>query len=540
MNRKATSLEVPERKRAAIYTRKSTSAGLEQDFNSLDAQREACEGYIRSQAHHGWTLIDRRYDDGGFSGANIERPAFQQLLADVDAGNVDVIVVYKVDRLSRSLLDFAKLMDRFNQVGVTFVSVTQNFSTADAIGRLTLNMLMSFAEFEREMIAERTRDKIAAARRKGKWTGGQVPLGYDVVDKKLVPNELEAVLVSDIFDLYIERRSALAVANELNEQKRYTKRRRTNDGKAKKSHPWNKTDVLRVLKNPVYAGMISYKDEVHEAEHDSIIERERWQQAQEILNGKTKSRRGHPRNHGYLLRGLLYCELCNARYTTASTRKNGKEYRYYRCSTKDKRGNTGCTARQIPAGAIEAFVIDRIREATADGTLAQDIQTKLNERIEERQKNLATERVKLPLAIAELSAEGTDLLRRLSEMEGPGKRFVEVRLEEVGIQQANLNERLVIVERDLAALENTKVEAKWIVKTLDAFSEVWDALNLENRSRFVHAIVDRVVVNEPEGKVEAFLAKFEDAPDTTDDENTEDDSRSARPNLTLVKDEDTP
>src|SRR5271169_3207981 len=221
--RKFTPDVAPETRRCAIYTRKSTSVGLEQDFNSLDAQREACAAYIKKQPS--WVLADERYDDGGFTGANIERPAFQRLLTDIDAKRIDVVVVYKVDRLSRSLLDFAKLMERFNRAGASFVSVTQNFSTADAMGRLTLNMLMSFAEFEREMIGERTRDKIAAARRKGKWTGGPIPLGYGVKDKRLVVNEAEAALVREIFVLYVEQRSTLAVARLLNEENRSTKRR---------------------------------------------------------------------------------------------------------------------------------------------------------------------------------------------------------------------------------------------------------------------------------------------------------------------------
>ena len=219
----------PETRRCAIYTRKSTSVGLEQDFNSLDAQREACAAYIQKQP--GWTVVDERYDDGGFTGANIERPAFQRLLTDIDAAKIDVVVVYKVDRLSRSLLDFAKLMERFGRAGASFVSVTQNFSTADAMGRLTLNMLMSFAEFEREMIGERTRDKIAAARRKGKWTGGPVPLGYTVKEKRLVVNEAEAVLVREVFALYLEQRSTLAVARLLNEANRSTKRRVAMNGR---------------------------------------------------------------------------------------------------------------------------------------------------------------------------------------------------------------------------------------------------------------------------------------------------------------------
>jgi DNA invertase Pin-like site-specific DNA recombinase len=239
-------------KRAAIYTRKSTSAGLEQDFNSLDAQRDSCTAYIQRQP--GWTLVGDSYDDGGFTGANIERPAFQRLLADIEAGKIDVVVVYKLDRLSRSLLDFVKVMERFNAAGASFVSVTQAFSTADAMGRLTLNMLMSFAEFEREMIADRTRDKIAGARRKGKWTGGPRPLGYQVVDKRLVVDELEAVVVREIFSLYLEQRSALAVSRLLNERQRSTKRHRSINGTVREGHGWSKNDVLRILKNPVYAG----------------------------------------------------------------------------------------------------------------------------------------------------------------------------------------------------------------------------------------------------------------------------------------------
>ena len=199
----------PRPRRCAVYTRKSTTIGLEQEFNSLDAQREACEQYIASQAHAGWRLVPEHYDDGGFTGANLHRPGFERLMEDVHAGRVDVVVVYKVDRLSRSLLDFARVMEVFERHEVSFVSITQQFNTATSMGRLVLNVLLSFAQFEREMIGERTRDKIAASRRRGRWTGGPVPVGYDVVDKKLVVNELEAVVVGEIFDLYERHRSAL-------------------------------------------------------------------------------------------------------------------------------------------------------------------------------------------------------------------------------------------------------------------------------------------------------------------------------------------
>jgi site-specific DNA recombinase len=357
---------VPEARRCAIYTRKSTSVGLEQDFNSLDAQREACTAYIQNQP--GWTVVGERYDDGGFTGANIERPAFQRLLTDIDAAKIDVLVVYKVDRLSRSLLDFAKLMERFNRAGASFVSVTQNFSTADAMGRLTLNMLMSFAEFEREMIGERTRDKIAAARRKGKWTGGTVPLGYTVAEKRLVVNEDEAVLVREIFALYIEQRSTLAVARLLNEASRSTKRRVSTNGRITEGRPWTKADVLGVIKNPIYAGYMRSHGELYDAEHKALIDRETFSRVRALLDGTTRTTNDPSRNANYILRGLLRCACCGSSFTPASTGKGRREYRYYRCIKKDKQGKEACPSSPLPADAIEAYVIERLREFAAEET----------------------------------------------------------------------------------------------------------------------------------------------------------------------------
>ncbi|MCG8556929.1 MAG: recombinase family protein [Proteobacteria bacterium] len=288
---------VSETKRCAIYTRKSTAHGLEQEFSSLDAQREACERYVEGQGHLGWRLLPERYDDGGFTGANLERPAFQRLIEDIEAGKIDIVVVYKVDRLSRSLLDFARVMARFNDAGTAFVSVTQNFSTADAMGRLTLNMLMSFAEFEREMIAERTRDKIHAARRRGQWTGGQVPTGYRVEDKRLVIDELEALIVRETFELYEQHRSALAVAQLLNERGRTTKRHKAKNGRVRKARPWSKDAVLRILKNAIYAGYMPCGDELHDGEHEGLIARDRFRRVQALLDsrrGTTSSRGRNP------------------------------------------------------------------------------------------------------------------------------------------------------------------------------------------------------------------------------------------------------
>jgi DNA invertase Pin-like site-specific DNA recombinase len=493
-------------KRCAIYTRKSTSEGLEQEFNSLDAQREACEHYVRAQAHLGWTFSEQSYDDGGFTGANPERPAFQRLLADIEARQIDVVVVYKVDRLSRSLLDFAKMMERFNAAGASFVSVTQNFSTADAMGRLTLNMLMSFAEFEREMIGERTRDKIAASRRRGKWTGGPVPLGYEVKDKHLVVNELEAVAVREIFDLYLEHRSTLVVARLLNERKRATKRHQAGNGKLREAHEWDKNDVSRVLRNAVYAGFMPLGDELHEGEHEAIVDRALFTRGKALLDvATTRGSASKGRNPDYILRGVLFCARCSSAFTPASTRKNGREFRYYRCVKRDKQGTDRCPSRQLPAQAIEEYVVERLREVAGTEALAVEVTAKVKARVEARRKDLLIERRDLPAEIAKLSDDGRRLIDTARDINGPGKKLLDQRLEEVGEHLGRLESRLAEVERELATLEDIEVEAGWVCQCLADFGACWDVLTPENRGRLVRAIVQRIEVDEPANRVEMHV-----------------------------------
>lgn len=347
--------------RCAVYTRKSTSAGLEKDFNSLDAQREACHDYIRSQASRGWVASGETYDDGGFTGANTDRPGFQKLLDHIRQGLVDLVVVYKVDRLSRSLVDFAKVMEHFNRNTVAFVSITQNFSTADPVGRLTLNMLMSFAEFEREMIAERIRDKVAGARRKGKWTGGIASLGYASEKGRLAVVTSEAPWVTHVFQWYLEGKSALEISQLLNEAEvplRAIQKPRP--------HPWNKDHVLRILRNRLYVGEIACLGEFVEAEHAALISREVFEQVQRLM----KPRHHQPgvliQNPDYLVRGTLRCGLCQGLMTSASTRRDGRVFRYYRCTTRDKFGKKVCPTRQLPAEAIEGFVVEKLEEAFQD------------------------------------------------------------------------------------------------------------------------------------------------------------------------------
>ncbi|MBX6323374.1 MAG: recombinase family protein, partial [Rhodospirillaceae bacterium] len=310
----------PARKlRCAVYTRKSTEEGLEQAFNSLDAQREACEAYIVSQKAEGWVLVPDRYDDGGYSGGTLERPALKRLLADIEAGRVDVVVVYKIDRLSRSLMDFARLVEVFDRHSVTFVSVTQSFNTTTSMGRLTLNVLLSFAQFEREVIGERIRDKFAASRRKGLWMGGHPPLGYDVRDRKLVVNEAEAARVRMIFERFVRTGSATVLAKALAAEEVRTKRGR----------PFSKNDLYRLLTNRVYLGEAVHKGVAYPGEHQAIIGRSLWERAQEILRQSPRSRAARTRAQTpALLKGLIYGPTGCA-MTPNHTRRRGRLYRYY-------------------------------------------------------------------------------------------------------------------------------------------------------------------------------------------------------------------
>jgi len=355
--------------RCAIYTRKSTEEGLDQDFNSLDAQREAAEAFIKSQKHAGWTLIQSRYDDGGYSGGSMERPALQRLLDDVDQGRLDCVMVYKVDRLSRSLLDFARLMDRFDQRSVSFVSVTQQFNTTTSLGRLTLNILLSFAQFEREIISERTRDKMSAARRKGKWIGGTPVLGYDVdpAGGRLIVNEKEVRRVREIFDLYLTHRSLSAVVAELERRRWHTKSRKSQTGKMHSGRAFTKASLGRLLTNATYAGNVEHRGILYKGEHAAIVDAPVW----DAVNAELRSgRRGGqsvvrmPQNA--LLAGVLLCADCRQPMVPTYTAKPGRRYRYYVCQSARRNGWSACPTKSVPARMIEDSVLDQLRTAFTD------------------------------------------------------------------------------------------------------------------------------------------------------------------------------
>jgi len=349
--------------RCAVYTRKSTEEGQRQ-FTSLDAQREAGEAYIASQQHDGWLCLPDRYDDGGFTGGNMDRPALARLLTEIRAGKVDCVVVYKVDRLSRSLLDFAKMMETFDRHHISFVSVTQQFNTATSMGRLVLNILLSFAQFEREIISERTRDKIAATRRKGKWTGGPALLGYDLDPQagKLKVNPKEAARVRAIFELYLQHGSLGATVRELARRRWRTRQRHNCDGDKCGGRPFTRPTLYRLLTNVTYTGKVRYQNEVYAGEHPALVPLETWQRVQDQLQNNRGSVRGRVDNRsGALLQGLLYCTACACAMTPTSSKHGGKRYRYYLCCGAHRRGRPSCPAKSIPAWAIEETVLEQIQ-----------------------------------------------------------------------------------------------------------------------------------------------------------------------------------
>jgi len=355
-------ISVSPKIRCAVYTRKSHEEGLEQKFNSLDAQRESAEAYIAAQRHEGWMLYPDRYDDGGFSGGNVERPALKRLMADIEGGKIDVVVVYKIDRLTRSLTDFSRLIEVFEKRQVSFVSVTQQFNTTSSMGRLVLNVLLSFAQFEREVTGERIRDKFAASKKKGMWMGGVPPLGYDVRDRKLVINEQEAEIVRFIFTRFIHTRSITAVVLEAREKGFHSKTHTSQKGNTRPGKLLDKGFVYKLVSNPIYIGQIVHKDQTYPGQHAPIISQQIWDQAQAIFKVGPRTRGNESRRQiGAALRGILKCGGCNSGMTVTATRRRGRLYRYYTPNAHMKKSCPDCPVGSVSAGEIEGIVLGQLQ-----------------------------------------------------------------------------------------------------------------------------------------------------------------------------------
>ena len=476
--------EIRKTYRCAIYTRKSTEEGLEQEFNSLDAQREAGELYIKSQKHEGWECLDTKYDDGGFTGANMERPGLRRLLADIAAGKIDCVVVYKVDRLSRSLLDFARIIEIFDRHQVTFVSVTQSFNTASSMGRLTLNVLLSFAQFERDMISERTRDKMRAARRKRRWIGGKPILGYNVENTKLVVEPLESLRVKQIFDLYLEMKSTLQVARVLNERGWRMKEWTTKKGKTIGGGEFNKNKVAAVLTNATYIGMIEYEGQLHPGLQQAIIKRDVFDRVQETLKLNSRMRKDLNRcKHNSLLQGLLRCAACNCGMSHSYTKKGSTLYRYYVCHKAQKQGWAICPSPSLPAAEIEDFVIDQIRRVGQDPGVVRD--------------TLAQSRVQTQTTVEQLKKEKNALERAiLSHYERLNLAIADGANESAfaDIQDQIREKELRVSEivDEITSLSSLLIDESDVRDALGRFDEVWKALSPAERAKAMHQIVDSV------------------------------------------------
>ncbi|MDD3028815.1 MAG: recombinase family protein [Alphaproteobacteria bacterium] len=382
---------VKRRIRCAIYTRKSSDEGLEQEYNSLDAQRDASEAYISSQRHEGWVLVPDLYDDGGYTGGNMNRPGLKRLISDIENGKIDVVVVYKIDRLTRSLLDFAQLIGTFDKHNVSFVSVTQQFNTTTSMGRLVLNILLSFAQFERELTGERIRDKVTASKKKGMWMGGCPPLGYDIVNRKLIVNPAEADVVKKIFFRFITLRSTTLLARELRLHGIRSKTYITQTGNQRYGAPLCKNQLYRILNNKIYLGLMPHKENTYPGQHEAIIDQEIWDEAHEVF-GKSPHLRGRTTaaKEFALLKGLVFCGLCGSPYTPVHTLKKGRKYRYYKPSHQLRGLNESCPIGSVSAGELENIVVAQLRHVF----LRPEIIIKTWEKAHAQDKSLTEQEIK--------------------------------------------------------------------------------------------------------------------------------------------------
>ncbi|MDP8238401.1 MAG: recombinase family protein [Candidatus Hatepunaea meridiana] len=481
--------------RCAIYTCKSTEEGLDQDFNSLDAQRESAEAFINSQKNGGWVYLPERYDDGGFTGGNMDRPAMKRLMADIIADKVDCIVVYKVDRLSRSLLDFARIIGTLEKHGISFVSVTQQFNTTHSIGRLTLNILLSFAQFEREIISERTRDKITAARKKGKWTGGAPILGYDIDPRggRLIVNQEEAFRVRTFYELYLDHQSLRGTVQELNRRGWTTKRWITKSGSVRGGDPFQRGNLFRLLTSVTYLGKVKFNGELYEGEHQAIIETNQWQRVQDILkrNGRDKGKLVRNK-YGALLKGLLYCKPCQtAMVHTFNVKKDVRYYRYYVCSRAQREGWHTCPTKSVSAFEIEGFIIDRIGSIGRDSDLITETLNQARSLIQKSTENLKSE---LWIVTEELKRHAKEVDRLLNDTTQPldDNTQISARLADLEDRIRFARQRAESLQEEIAKSKTELVDETGLTSELEYFDSIWESLLPRERTRMIHLLIERI------------------------------------------------
>lgn len=480
--------------RCAIYTRKSATEGLDMDFNTLDAQREAALNYIASQKQEGWIALDKLYDDGGFTGGNMDRPALKELFEDIKNGKIDMVVVYKVDRLSRSLTDFAKIVELFDTYKVSFVSVTQHFNTKDSMGRLTLNILLSFAQFEREIISERTRDKIAAARKRGKWIGGIPILGYDMLGggKGITVNEVESKQVRDIFNYYLECRSISQTVEYLNKKNIRCKQWRTCKGVLRGGGTFSKTTLWNMINNMTYIGKVKFEDKIYEAEFEGIVDEEIFNKAQKLLKENACDKSPAVRNkYNALLAGKVYCGHCGTVMGHSYTKKTAtKVYRYYICGKAVKTGWKNCPYPSLPAAEIEEFIVEELVKIGND----KSVLTELIESFNKQNCSDLSENAKYE---SSLKRSLKEMSLKISKCKNDSLEIADLRKQEVLLVDAldgAKTERTLILNR----IETGELELRNLFSN---FLQVWQNLNFKDKYEIINLLIERVTYNGKDGDI---------------------------------------
>lgn len=477
--------------RAGIYVRKSIAAEAGEALTSLEVQRGRVEAYVQAHAEEGWVALPQAYADDGWSGANLQRPAFQRLLRDVEAGLVDVVAVYRFDRLSRSQLDLLSLVNHFQERGVRFLSVTEQLDTTTIMGRAMLGVMASFAQMERETIAERTRDKMSASRKMGLWQGGRVVLGYEVADRKLVVVPDQASQVRDIFRLYLELESYLPVLAEL----------RKRGWKNQTGNPFDKNALARLLTNPIYIGKVRCGQELYAGQHEAIVDRASWDAVQAQLRAHQHARGREGRNRwGMLLKGLLRCGACAATMGHHYTAKGVRRYSYYLCGSAQKQGADVCRGSRVAAAKIEAAVVERIRRISSDPALVEATVAAAREEVAVQKVQLEAELRRLEQERRRLESEQRNLADAVAQG-GAGTPALRQRLGEVEEALQDATARAQAVLETLKAAKAAEVDEAELRGALAAFGPVWDELFPMERARILGLLLERVVYDGRSGEV---------------------------------------
>lgn len=493
--------------RAAIYCRKSTDENLHSDFSSLDAQRESCAAYIASMRSEGWVAMEPAYEDAAVSGGTVDRPALQRLMEDIQKGLVDAVVVVKLDRLSRSLRQFLDLMSFMEEHHIAFCAVTQQINTASSAGRLLVNVLMSFAQFEREIGSERTREKVQAARKKGRFTGGHPPIGYNVdpASHQLIVNPEEAEMVRELFRLYLNRQSLIEVVKEVNARGWTKKSWQNAKGVYKNGRPFEKVYLQRILINPLYIGRVTLHGDVYDGLQEAIVDEETFRQVQELLvsnrNGQSPGP-GTRNKHGALLRGLIKCGVCGAALGHTYAKRGSKLYRFYTCTTRVKQGKDSCPTPPLSAPDIEAFVVDQIRRVGRDPRLVAEVFEEAKRQQHDSVARLQSERDRL----VKQKIQRDEQARRLTAMlVNPGDSATLLRnIGEAEEQSATITRRLGELDQEIADVQGREIGFEHLKAALAEFDSLWDVLMPHERGQLIHSLVQRVVCS-PDGEIRVIF-----------------------------------